>query len=96
MALYQYDDIVTVLPNNIDLKSCHGKKGIIRGIHDCDEDPTLFAYSVYFPKTKESCFIFEKELKATGMKADARFLETDQFIRVSVDAKTGKSKVIDD
>lgn len=91
---FQPNDIVKVLPHNIDLQAIQGKRGIVYGISVSEEDSNLVAYSVYFPPLKESWFIFEKDLESTVMQSDPNYFKTDLSIRVYTDPNTRNSEII--
>jgi hypothetical protein len=80
-------DVVEVISDKSDLRAVLGKKGIVRGISQSEEEAGVFAYAVDIPATKINWFIFEDDLKGTGRKVNPEQVETDLFITVSKDGE---------
>jgi uncharacterized protein affecting Mg2+/Co2+ transport len=80
--LFQENDVVEISSSNPDLKIIWGRKGIVRGISQSEEEPFVFAYAIDIPAEKSNWFIYERDLKATGKKAHLNFVETDCVINV--------------
>lgn len=82
VSLFQFDDIVEVTTTNPDLRRIWGKKGLIRGMSQNEEDPSVFFYAVDIPATQCIWSISETDLKSTGRKGNPNHFETDSSIRV--------------
>lgn len=97
---FDFYDIVIVNSNKKKLSSINGKKGVIRGKSQNEEDPTIFAYAVdvlgKLNEVEDGWFIFEEDLKPTGVKANPNDFMTNESVKVQVDPKTGKGKIVDD
>ncbi|WP_028388989.1 Imm31 family immunity protein [Legionella fairfieldensis] len=79
---FELYDVVEVISNKRALRSILGKKGIVRGISQSEEDPSVFAYAIDIPASKINWFIFEADLKETGKKVNPEQVETGSFITV--------------
>jgi hypothetical protein len=77
-------DVVEVISDKRALRAILGKKGIVRGVSQSEEDPSVFAYAVDIPFSKTNWFIFEEDLKATGKKANPEQVETESYITVNI------------
>lgn len=75
-------DIVEITSDKPAFRAIRGKKGIIRGISQSEDDPSVFAYSIDMPISKTNWFLFETDLKATGTTARPTFVETDSSVIV--------------
>ena len=93
-------DIVIVNSNKKRLACINGKKGAIRGKSQSEENHSIFAYAVDIfneaNKVEGGWFIFEEDLKYTGIKANPSDFYTGESIKVRVDPKTGEGEIIDD
>ncbi|MFI4918969.1 MAG: hypothetical protein ACHP65_05380 [Legionellales bacterium] len=80
---FQSYDIVEVISDDPALRAIKGKKGIVQGMSQSEEDPSIFAYAVYMPASKINWFILETDLKATGKTANPEQLESDTVISIN-------------
>ena len=75
-------DIVEVISSKRALCTILGKKGIVRGVSQSEEDPAIIAYAVDIPFSKINWFIFEDDLKATGKKANSEQVEAGFYVAI--------------
>lgn len=80
--LFEIDDIVEIHSTKRHLLPINGKKGVIKGISEAEEDIKKYAYAVTIPFYKKTIFIFEEDLLATGKKANPQEFESDYNMRV--------------
>lgn len=92
---FDYYEIVKIKSGNPELSDVNGLKGAVLGISE-SEDSKQIAYSVHIFKLKTSWFIFEEDLKPTGMKANPEDFYTGESIKVRVDPKTGEGEIVED
>ena len=96
---FEFYDIVFVDSNKQNLQKINGKKGVIRGKSQSEEDPKIFAYAVDIldqsGKTESGWFIFEEDLKSTNKKANPKYFMTEETIKVRVNPETGEGEIVD-
>ena len=80
-------DIVEVISDKPAFRAIRGKKGIVRGISQSEDDPSVFAYAIDMPIGKTNWFLFEADLKATGKKANPEQIETNSIMTVGRDGE---------
>jgi hypothetical protein len=100
VSKYDFYDIVIVNSKKTKLLSINGKKGVIRGNSQSEEEPQKYAYAVDIHNKsnefEDGWFIFEEDLRPTGMKADPHDYEITESIKIKVNPKTGKGEIVDD
>ena len=87
-ALY---DVVEINSQKSSLKKINGKKGIIRGISENEDNPPRYAYAVDLPSIKTNWFICEEDLKATGKKVSPEQVTTDTFVMINKKGEPSES-----
>lgn len=81
---YNYYEEVIVKTNKKHLAKYNGRKAVITGKSNDEEDPTIWAYSVAISGEEESFFVFEEDLYPTGNFAKKEDFYTGERVRVKV------------
>lgn len=96
---FDFYEIVKIVSNKLSLKKINGKFGVVRGKSQSEDNPSIFAYAVSILNQEgevvECWNIFEEDLQPTGKKSNPAKHRTGQEVKVYVDPKTGKGKIID-
>jgi len=97
---FDFYDIVKIVSNKKSLSEVNGKRGIITGKAQDEEDPSIFSYGVTIlddqGEVGDGWFIFEEDLQATGERTDRSKIYTGESIRVRVDPETGEGYLVDE
>ena len=88
---FDYYDIVIINSNKKKLHKVNGRKGIIKGISQDENNPDIFAYAVdiidNYGSVEEGWFIFEADLKPTGKKVNSENYKPVDTIKVPRQSK---------
>lgn len=93
---FNFNDVVKIVSSKSSHKEINGELGVIKGMVQCEETAEwIYGVAIY----KQEGLIWrvkEDSLVSTGEKADSKEFMSSESVKVRVDPKTGKGKIIDD
>jgi archaellin len=96
---FAFYEIIRVVSEKKELQKIKGKLGIITGKAQNETDPSIFSYAVDILNDDEDVIdgwcIYEEDLQATGKTVDSKKIFTGKSVKIQVNPKTGRGKIIE-